>query len=79
AVARKGARLAFSRSVQDSDVWRLRVGGSPEPVQSKYSSSSAVVSKQPAEAFTAADATAKCSLAGARKEQHIPFPLVIAL
>jgi Tol biopolymer transport system component/tRNA A-37 threonylcarbamoyl transferase component Bud32 len=31
AVARKGNRLAFSRSVFDRDVWRLAVGGKPQP------------------------------------------------
>jgi len=32
AVARKGNRLAFSRGVEDTDVWRLQVGNKPEPL-----------------------------------------------
>jgi Tol biopolymer transport system component len=31
AVARKGDRLAFSRSVSDFDVWRVEAGGHPQP------------------------------------------------
>jgi Tol biopolymer transport system component len=32
AVSRKGNRLAFSRFMSDADVWRLQVGGKPEPL-----------------------------------------------
>lgn len=32
AVALKGNRLAFSRSLFDTDIWRLQVGGKPQPL-----------------------------------------------
>ena len=47
------------------------------PVRSNYSSGSAVISKQAAETFSAADRAATCKWSGRGEEQNVPFALMV--
>ena len=49
-----------------------------DPVGSNYSSGSAVVTKQAAEAFSTADRPASCKWSGCGEEQRVRFALVVA-